>query len=109
MTAENPDPPGSPTAAGPILSSRYWRSALLAAGFTLRAREQGARRPAERASLQARMLEVALAGPRAFTGRSVAAKEWTKAETQLKEPWDRALLTVLRAELGDADQAARRT
>ena len=80
--------------------------ALLAAGFTLRAREQGARRPAERASLQARMLEVSLAGPRAFTGRSVAAKEWTKAEAQFKEPWDRALLTVLRAELGDADQAA---
>jgi len=76
--------------------------ALLAAGFTLRAREQGARRPAERASLQARMLEVALVGPQAFLGRPVAAKEWTKAETQLKEPWDRALLVVLRAELGEA-------
>lgn len=75
--------------------------ALLAAGFTLRVRQQGARRPAERAGLQGRLLEVALAGPRAFTGRPVAAKEWTKAERQLKEPWDRALLAVLKAELGD--------
>ena len=80
--------------------------ALLAAGFTLRARDQGARRPAERAGLQARMLEVALAGPQAFTGRPVAAREWAKAETQLKEPWDWALLIVLKAELGEAPPPA---
>lgn len=80
--------------------------ALLAAGFTLRVRDQGTRRPAERAGLQARMLEVALAGPRAFTGRPVAAKEWTKAENQLKEPWDQALLMVLKAELGDTKSPA---
>jgi len=77
--------------------------ALLAAGFTLRARQQGSRRPAERAGLQARMLEVALAGPKAFTGRPVAEREWTKAEIQLKEPWDRALLIVLRTELAEAN------
>ncbi|MFN7958306.1 MAG: type II CAAX endopeptidase family protein [Holophagaceae bacterium] len=73
--------------------------ALLAAGFTLRVRQQGSRRPAERAGLQARLLEVVLAGPRTLVGRPVAAKEWAKAEAQLKEPWDRALLAVLRAEL----------
>lgn len=80
--------------------------ALLAAGFTLRARQQGARRPAERASLQARMLEVALAGPQAFAGRPAAAREWTKAGAQLKEPWDQALLIVLKAELGEAEHSA---
>ncbi|MBK8791396.1 MAG: hypothetical protein IPO28_14970 [Holophagaceae bacterium] len=52
------------------------------------------------------MLEVALAGPQAFTGRPVAAREWAKAETQLKEPWDRALLIVLKAELGEAPPPA---
>ncbi|MFN7958613.1 MAG: CPBP family intramembrane glutamic endopeptidase [Holophagaceae bacterium] len=76
--------------------------ALLAAGFTLRTRQQGARRPAERAGLQARLLEVALGGPKAFAGRPVAAKDWAKAEVQLKEPWDRALLLVLKAELEEA-------
>ena len=76
--------------------------ALLAAGFTLRARQQSAQRPAERAGLQGRMLEVGLAGPRLLTGRAVAAKEWRKAESQLKEPWDRALLAVLKAELGES-------
>jgi membrane protease YdiL (CAAX protease family) len=77
--------------------------ALLAAGFTLRARQAGAQRPAERASLQGRMLEVALAGPRLLVRREVVAKDWAKAETQLKEPWDRALLAVLRAELNDGN------
>lgn len=75
--------------------------ALLAAGFTLRARQLGARRPAERASLQARLTEVGLAGPKTLLGRPVATREWIRAEQRLKEPWDRALLTVLRAELGE--------
>lgn len=74
--------------------------ALIAAGYTLAARKQGARRPAERASLQARMTEAALAGPKVFTGRAAAERDWTKAAAQLKEPWDRALLAVLKAELG---------
>lgn len=73
--------------------------ALLAAGLTLRARLQGARRPAERASLQGRMLEVALMGPRRLTGRDPGPRDWARAEAQLKEPWDRALLAILKAEL----------
>lgn len=85
--------------------------ALLAATYTLAARRQGAWRPAERASLQARMMEVALAGPKVFSGRPAAEREWTKAAAQLKEPWDRALLAVLKAELGSPearrDEAAR--
>lgn len=72
---------------------------LLAVGFTLRARQQSARRPSERASLQGRITEVALAGPRLLVGRGPTAREWTKAEAQLKEPWDRALLVVLKTEL----------
>lgn len=72
---------------------------LLAVGFTLRARQQSAMRPSERVSLQGRITEVALAGPRLLVGRGTTAREWTKAEAQLKEPWDRALLAVLKAEL----------
>ena len=75
--------------------------ALLAAGFTLRARQMSARRPSERASLQGRMMEVALAGPKLLIGRAVADKDWAKAEAQLKDPWDRALLDVLKKELND--------
>ena len=73
--------------------------ALFAVGFTLRARQQSARRPAERASLQGRITEVALAGPRLLVGRGTTAREWTKAVAQLTEPWDQALLVVLKAEL----------
>ncbi len=72
--------------------------ALMAAGFTLLARKQAARRPAERASLQGRLTEVALAGPGLLTGSKRKAPEWAKAEAQLTEPWDRALLAVLKAE-----------
>ena len=79
--------------------------ALLAAAFTLLARAGASHRPTERVSLQGRMLEVVLAGPRLLTGAPVAPKEWARAEDQLKEPWDRALLAVLMAELGDADAA----
>lgn len=75
--------------------------AFLAAGFTLMSRQRSARRPSERASLQGRILEVTLAGPKMLSGREVAAKEWAKAEDQLKEPWDQALLAVLGAELND--------
>jgi membrane protease YdiL (CAAX protease family) len=75
--------------------------ALLAAGFTLAARKQAARRPAERASLQGRLTEVALAGPGLLAAGGGKVPAWTKAEAQLKEPWDRALLAILKAELGD--------
>jgi len=71
--------------------------ALLAAGLALRGRQQSARRPAERASLLGRMTEVTLAGPR-LLGRPATDQAWTKATAQLKEPWDRALLAVLKAE-----------
>ena len=71
--------------------------ALLATGFTLRARQRGSLRPAEHAGLQGRMMEIALAGP-AILGRETPARDWAKAEAQLSEPWDRALLAVLKAE-----------
>lgn len=73
--------------------------ALLASLFTLRVRQQGALRPSERASLQARLMEVGLAGPGLLKGDRVPGAQWAKAEAQLKEPWDRALLAVLKAEL----------
>ncbi len=73
--------------------------ALLAAGITLLSRHRSAQRPSERASLQGRMLEVTLAGPKALAGREASAKDWAKSEAQLKEPWDQALLAVLGAEL----------
>jgi len=46
-------------------------------------------------------MEVALAGPRLLGGTLGKASDWAKAEAQLKEPWDRALLAVLKAELDD--------
>lgn len=73
--------------------------ALLAASLTLTGRQRASHRPAERVSLQGRLLEVVLAGPSLLTGRPVTAGEWAKAEGQVREPWDRALLQVLRAEL----------
>ena len=79
--------------------------AILAAGFTLRARQGSARRPSPRASLQGRMMEVALAGPRLLSHASVTPKEWARLRAQAKEPWDRALLAVLTAELGDPEDA----
>ncbi len=75
--------------------------ALLAAGFTLRVRQQSAGRPSERVGLQGRLTEVALAGPRLLAGRSGTPREWMKASTQMKDPWDQALLLVLKQELGD--------
>jgi membrane protease YdiL (CAAX protease family) len=73
--------------------------ALLASAYALTSRQHGTRRPAERASLQARLTEVALAGPRLVT--RAKPLDWTKAEAQAKAPWDRALLAVLKAELED--------
>lgn len=78
--------------------------AILAAGLTLRARQGSARRPASRTSLQGQMMEVALAGPR-LLGRPAAPRAWAQVRAQAKEPWDRALLAVLMAELGDREDA----
>ena len=76
--------------------------ALLAALFTLLARQAQSGRPAQGASLQARLMEPLLEGPRLLGaplpggGTSLA-----RAQAQLKEPWDRALLSVLAADQGD--------
>jgi membrane protease YdiL (CAAX protease family) len=73
--------------------------ALLVAGVALRARQHSALRPSEGVGLQGRITEVALAGPNSLLGREVPARDWAKVEAQLKEPWDQALLEVLKAEL----------
>ncbi len=73
--------------------------ALLAAGLTLQVRRQSIQRPSEQAGLQGRLMEVALAGP-ALVGRETSSRDWARAQSQLKEPWDQALLSVLRAEQG---------
>jgi len=78
---------------------------LLATGVTLRTRQGAAHRPSGRTSLQGQMLEVTLAGPHLLKGDGAGSREWGKAKTQLKEPWDRALLAVLAAELGDRAEA----
>ncbi|NTW84761.1 MAG: CPBP family intramembrane metalloprotease [Holophagaceae bacterium] len=75
--------------------------ALLVAGLTLSARQRSARRPSERASLQGRLMEVALGGPALLLHQDGPSRDWTRAERQAREPWDRALLAVLRAELGE--------
>jgi membrane protease YdiL (CAAX protease family) len=80
--------------------------ALLVAGVALRARQQSARRPSERVSLQGRIMEVALTGPKLLAGRDTAARDWAKAEARLAEPWDRALLAVLKQELAGPQAAA---
>ena len=82
--------------------------ALLAAGFTLAARRHSARRPAERASLQGRLLEVVLGGPDLLLHRGGPSRDWARSESQAREPWDRALLAVLRAELGEQAEPAER-
>jgi membrane protease YdiL (CAAX protease family) len=71
--------------------------ALLAAGFTLLARQKAQGRPSHRVSLQGRLAEVALEAPELLTGK-VRPPDWDRAEGQLKEPWDRALVAVLKAE-----------
>ena len=82
--------------------------ALLVVGLTLAARQRSAQRPSERASLQGRLMEVALGGPGLLLHREGASRDWGRAENQLKEPWDRALLAVLRAELSDPKEPSAR-
>ena len=78
---------------------------LVAVSFTLRTRQEGSRRPSGRTSLQGQMLEVFLAGPRQLGGPPASPREWDRARTQLTDPWDRAMLAVLMAELGDRAEA----
>ncbi len=77
--------------------------ALLAAVFTLLARQAQASRPEPGASLQARMLEPLLEGPRLLGAPRppLGGTSLAKAQAQLTAPWDRALLSVLAAEQGD--------
>jgi membrane protease YdiL (CAAX protease family) len=81
--------------------------ALLAAGFTLSARKEAFRRPSVRVSLQGRLTEVALMGQVLLPGHGIKTSDWTKVESQLTEPWDRAMLAVLKAEQPDQNEDAR--
>ena len=81
--------------------------ALLAAGFTLSARKEASKRPSEQVSLQGRLAEVALMGPRLLLGQGTRTPDWTMVEAQLEEPWDRAMLAVLKAERQSPGEDAR--
>jgi membrane protease YdiL (CAAX protease family) len=81
--------------------------ALMAAWFTLSARQVAFKRPFERASLQGRLAEVALMGPTLLRFHGAKPPDWNRAGAHLKEPWDRALLAVLKAECGGQDAVAR--
>jgi membrane protease YdiL (CAAX protease family) len=80
--------------------------ALLAAISTLSARKEAFKRPSERVSLQGRLTEVALMGQVLLSGHETKASDWTKVESQLTEPWDRAMLAVLKAEQPDPGEDA---
>ena len=80
--------------------------ALLATVFTLSARKVASKRPSERVSLQGRLTEVALMGQVLLSGQETKASDWTRVESQLTEPWDRAMLAVLKAEQPDAGEDA---
>lgn len=71
--------------------------ALLFAGSTLSARKKALQRPSGQVSLQGRLMEVALMGPGLLPGPGTRTPAWP-AEAPPKEPWDRALLAVLKAE-----------
>jgi len=80
--------------------------ALLAAVSTLSARKEAFKHPSERVSLQGRLTEVALMGQVLLSGHETKASDWTKVESQLTEPWDRAMLAVLKAEQPDPGEDA---
>jgi len=80
--------------------------ALLATVFTLSARKVASKRPSERVSLQGRLTEVALMGQVLLSGQETKASDWTRVESQLTEPWDRAMLAVLKAEQSEPGEDA---
>jgi len=80
--------------------------ALLASSLSLTSRKAALQKPAERLSLQGRLSEVALMGPGLVTGLGGRAPDWIKVEGQLQEPWDRAMVAVLKAESGAQPQSA---
>lgn len=79
--------------------------ALWAAGLTLRGRQEGNHRPSGRTTLQGQILEAGLAGPHLLRGGGVMPREWARARAAVADPWDRAMLAVLMAELGDPAEA----
>lgn len=81
--------------------------ALLAAAGTLSTRKEAAKRPSEQVSLQGQLAEVAFMGPRCLPGHGTRAADWPKVEAELRAPWDRAMLAVLKAEQGGQGQGAQ--
>lgn len=73
--------------------------ACVAAGLSLLTRAKVAERPSEQVSLQGRLMEVALAAPQVLLGQKPKPAEWDRAAARLSDPWDAALLVVLRNEL----------
>ncbi|HEX9081231.1 MAG TPA: CPBP family intramembrane glutamic endopeptidase, partial [Holophagaceae bacterium] len=99
------------TSATPWQPDRHWADpliallatlSLLAALLALQSKGTRDRLPAPQASLQGRLMEPLLAGPRLLGAPMPGGgASFAKAESQLKEPWDRALLSVLAADSGD--------
>ncbi|WP_306590907.1 CPBP family intramembrane glutamic endopeptidase [Geothrix sp. 21YS21S-4] len=79
-------------------------AALLASLLVLRGRHQVQAAPLDHASLQGRLVEMAVGGAQALGKTPVP---WRTAETQATEPWDQAVLAVLMAEGGDRESARR--
>lgn len=75
--------------------------ALLASLSALRARDRASARPSERATLQGRLVETALAGPRLLAPG--ARRPGMGEAGRVKEPWDRALVALLKAELDPSE------
>ena len=80
---------------------------LMAAIFTLSARKEASKRRPEQVSLQGQLTEVALMGPGFLPGHGPKAADWSRLEAELKEPWDRAMLAVLKAEQRDQGPDAK--
>ena len=81
--------------------------ALVATIFTLSARKAASKRPSEQVTLQGQLTEVALMGPGFLPGHGTKTADWSRIEAELKEPWDRAMLAVLKAERTDPGGDAR--
>lgn len=104
-----------PTPASPWQPDRRWADplivllatlAILASLLTLLSKQIQARKPAARASLQARLAEPMLFGPRLLGARMpVQGASLARLDAQTAAPWDRALLAVLAAESGDLPRA----
>jgi membrane protease YdiL (CAAX protease family) len=76
--------------------------ACLAASLSLGNRARLAERPSEQVTLQGRLTEVAVAGPWILLGKRPSQAEWDRTTSRLSDPWDNALLEVLRVEMDPA-------